>query len=766
MKKKVIVLFFALCFAFSADAGLQAKAQSETPPITNNSKIDKASDKKLPEYNSEIEKLFAGRLPQFGYEIFDKGGAALLNPKVPEDYRLNVGDNVNVYFWGDTIDVMAITGNNVIKPENQAAVDKEGNLFLPGVGLIKAKGSTVKNVEQQIQGALSSKFAGFKVKVTVSQPGYFPVMVMGNVKQPGVVFLSDTSNFLDALNAGGGVTKEGSLRNIEITNKISKAKINVDLYELILKGNYKNVKISEGDVILVKPVGKVAALSKGVKKPAIYEFKSGETLKDVIKFAGGLLPSVDSKSVQIESFNYTTNQKDIQDLSFEKLGAYVPKDGDYIDFKSIFPSIENFVTISGNIKHPGKFEYKAGMKLSNILKSPNDLLVQTYTSQGIIIRVTGLNKEYKTIPVSLSDFFAKKINPELKPQDNVQIFEATKMPNVLVAGMVSNPGPVIYKNNMDLMDVLSLVKLQDNPDNIVAEISNPSDALRFNAVYLYDILTKAKEDIDISLIAGDRILFRPLTDTEVLQTVKILGYVQKPGVLKLKPGTKLKEAIGLAGGLNDDAFFRGMKFYRPSIGLKQKRDLMELSINARLEMASKISEMQSKEGLDSQNKDKLKEYIDMQNQIASIMEQKAKENMGRIIFNILSNDIGGLAEKDNLELKDGDIIIIPQRPQHVNVLGEVYNQSAITYSKGKSVKYYLNEVGGLTKMADKRGIYLIKANNSSINVKNARLLKPEEGDSIIVMKSIKTPVNWGDVFKNIMQTAFNASSTIFMITKL
>ncbi len=766
MKKKVIVLFFALCFAFSVDAGLQAKEQSETPPINNKSTIDKASGKNPPEFTSEIEKLFTGRLPQFGYEIFEKGSSALLNPKVPEDYRLNVGDNVNVYFWGDTIDVMAITGNNVIKPENQASVDKEGNLFLPGVGLIKAKGSTVKNVEQQIQGALSSKFAGFKVKVTVSQPGYFPVMVMGNVKQPGVVFLSDTSNFLDALNAGGGVTKGGSLRNIEITNKISKAKINVDLYELILKGNYKNVKISEGDIILVKPVGKVAALSNGVKKPAIYEFKSGETLKDIIKFAGGLLPSVDSKSVQVESYNYTTNQKDIQDLSFEQFGNYIPKDGDYIDFKSVFPTSENFVTISGNIKHPGKFEYKAGMKLSNILKSQNDLLIQTYTSQAIIIRLTGLNKEYKTIPVSLSDFFAKKINPELKPQDSIQIFEATKMPNVLVAGMVSNPGPVIYKNNMDLMDVLSLVKLQDSPDNIVAEISNPSDASMFKAVYLYDILTKAKEDIDISLIAGDRILFRPLTDTEVLQTVKILGYVQKPGVLKLKPGTKLKEAIGLAGGLTDDAFFRGMKFYRPSIGLKQKRDLMELSINARLEMASKISEIKSKEGLDSENEDNLKEYIDMQNQIASIMEQKAKENMGRIIFNITSNVIGGLAEKDNIELKDGDIIIIPQRPQHVNVLGEVYNQSAITFSKGKSIKYYLNEVGGLTKMADKRGIYLIKANNSSINVKNTRMVKPEEGDSIIVMKSIKTPVNWGDVLKNIMQTAFNASSTIFMITKL
>ncbi|EKE02112.1 MAG: polysaccharide biosynthesis/export protein [uncultured bacterium] len=733
---------------------------------------------------STIEKLFNQDLnsqviKQFGYEIFENSGSSASISSVPVNYKLRIGDRVNVYFWGDTIDILSIAGNSVIQPSIDVTVDKEGNLFIPGVGLIPAKDTTVASIEQQIYSMLTSKFSGFKVKVSVYEPGNFPIMVMGNVKQPGVVNLNSSSSFLDALNQAGGVQKEGSLREIVYINGANKSKLTMDLYDLLIRGQQKNISLKEGDVILVKPIGKVIALSEGVKKPAIYEFKNGESLQSLITMAGGLLPSINAANVQLEGFDKSNNQKITKDINAAELSTIFPNDGDVLAFKSAYNFSENVVSIEGNIKHPGSFQYQKGMKLSDVLKSQDDLLAKTFIYQAVIERVYGVDKDIVTIPVSLVDFFKGLTDPELAPQDKIKVYASTQMKNIEVSGYISNPGIIPYVEGMTLKDLIAIVDFEIpsdvnyvdskivgnmrkvNINNLVAEVTSKNkDNQKLKTVYLYDLLTKNNNEYNLVLEAGDKALFRPVADKESLRTVKVLGYVKSPGVYKVRPGMKISDAIETAGGLNDDAYIKGLVFTRPTI-YKQQQAMQEESITKmREDLAQKINQFQA---LDKgAAKVDAKEFAHAQEELIKISEKKYSETQGRIAINIKDDQI---SESDDLEIKDGDEIFIPSIPQHVNVIGEVHNQSAMAYYPNKSVKYYIENVGGFTKEAKKSDIYVVKANGTSVKAKRISSIKLDPGDTIIVPRKVGMPISWSSIIKDGFHMMVNSLSAVFMITR-
>ena len=774
----LVVQFFTVSTSFAqvVEPELSTK-NTETQPQVIQDKIP-TNQPQL----SIIEKLF-NTIPadnqiieQFGYEIFENGVGST-SARIPSGYKLRIGDRVNVYFWGDTIDILSMAGSPVVQPSIDVIVDKEGNLFIPGVGLVTAKDKTVSNVEQEVYSLLSSKFNGFKVKVTVYEPGNFPVMVMGNIKKPGVVYLNSSSSLIDALSLAGGVTKEGSLREIVYINGANKSRLTLDLYDLLIKGQQKNISLKEGDVILVKPIGKVVALSEGVKKPAIYEFKSGESLQTLISMAGGLLPSINSKNVQVESFDKASNQKITRDVNDFELGKIYPNDGDSLAFKSAYNFSENIVTIEGNVKHPGSFQYKNGMKLSDILKTQDELLTKTFVYQAVIERIDGVEKEITTISVSLVDFFNGVIDPELAPQDKVKIYTSTKMKNVEISGYISNPGIIPYVDNMTLKDLIGTVDFEVpsevnyvdsrivgnmrkvNINNIVAEItSKNSDNVK--TVYLYELLTRNKDTYNVNLAAGDKVLFRPVSDKEALRTVKILGYVKSPGVYKVRPGLKISNAIEMAGGLTDEAYMKGLVFNRPAISQQQQSIQEESLLKLKEDLALKINKMQNLDKNDLTTD--AKQFENNQEELINIYDKKFKENQGRIAINIKDDRI---TESDDLEIKDGDEIFIPSTPQHINVIGEVNNQSAIAYYPDKAVKYYIDNVGGITKQAKKSEIYVIKANGTSVKAKKLSSLTLDPGDTIIIPKKIGLPISWSSITKDIFQMMVNSMGAVYMITR-
>lgn len=769
MKKTRIILTIALMLQLCTGFGARADV------VENGTKAGFSTIEKM--YNNSNQGKFA--LKQFGYDTFNSM-KSLSASRVSPDYKLNSGDKINVFFWGDSIDLIAITGNSFLRSTGDVPVDNEGNLFVPGVGIIPAKGRTTKEVENQISSSLSGKFADLKVKVTLSAPDSFPVVIMGNVRTPGRVNANGSSTLLDLLIMAGGVSKDGSLRNITYINSSDKSKTNIDMYELLIKGSFKSIRFKEGDVILVKPIGKVIGLKEGVKNPAIFEFKAGESLKDIIGYAGGFLPSVNQKNLLVESFDLSAGQKKVIEVKKEELGKLNPKDGDVLSFKGLYDQPENIISLEGNIKHPGSFEYKKGMKLSEVLKSKDELLAKTFTDQAVIERITGVDRHVVSIPVSLVDFFNGYENPDLMPMDKIKIYPSTSMETVEVSGCVKNPGLIPYKNGMTIRTLLGSVELGSEsginyvnsgtkPDfktsNIVVEITNPNEKnlSGTRTVYLYDLLTKNDLNINTVIQPGDKVLFRSVEKFESPRTVSILGYVNNPGVYSINRGMKIKDAINLAGGLSPDGYLKGLVLLRPMILEAQKKEMQKSMTKLQEDILIKSSYIQASNPGVSVN---MKEYLENQKGLLELLQEKASENYGRISINIKTSDINQLSEDENIELSEGDEIFIPFMSSHVLVMGEVLNQTALAYKPGRTVKYYINNVGGTTNQADKGRIIIVKANGISKKVQNQSTATLEPGDAILVPKKVRIPINWMALIKDVAQTISSTLSTVYVMTKI
>lgn len=791
--------------------------KSPVAKIENNNKIEKFINV------SNIEKIFykpnkTDNLKQFGYEIFSDKSVLTDGSKTSKDYKLNIGDRLDIYFWGDSVDMINLNGSELIKNSNDVQVDKEGNIFLKGVGIISAKGRTVASVEKSIMAGVSSKFENIKVKAVVSDSGKFPIIVTGKVKYPGMVFLNTRSTILDALNFAGGVQKNGSLREIIYINSKTKKRTAVDLYDFILKGNYKQISFIEGDVLFVKPVGKIVAIDTGVKNPGIYEFKKNETLKDVVNFASGFLPNINQKLIQIEGFDSASGAKKVTDINYSDLSRLKPKDGDLLQFKPFYDQPENFVSISGNIKNPERIQYNKGMKLSDVLKSKDELLSGTFTDQAVIERVSGLSKDIVSIPVSLIDFFNGYTDPELLPQDQIKIFPSTSMETISVSGCILNPGIISYNENMTLKNVLSSVKFTKNSSNfenvsntdkkideiqiknIVAEITSKNNQNTVNAdesidnnaqdstsvaeniennesipestaierettkiVYLYDLLVKNDQKQDIVLQAGNRIFFRELNPTENLETVQVLGQVNLPGIYKYTDNLKLKDLINMVGGVNNSGYLKGIIFLSKSVSDTQKQVLDDYILKQQESLSDKLTKL---ENLDQkQINDNVQSYINNQMTLLEMLKEKSQKGYGRISLNLNSNNINDLSEDENLDIQPGDEIFVPLLSKYIMVFGETMNQTAVNYSKDKTVMDYINNVGGFAEHASKSRIYIIKAGGMAEKVKFISKQKLEMGDTIIVPRK-ESPVDWTQVIKDFVEVSARVLNSVYILTKI
>ncbi|MEW5819701.1 MAG: SLBB domain-containing protein [Cyanobacteriota bacterium] len=794
---KVIIISIIIQFAYVSSVYSQAESP-EIDIVKENIQIDKTqiqpdktvkpkapidtsyfksndSDKNTNNNNqSEIEKLFNGKLKQFGYDMFESSSNISTGGQPSKNYVLYRGDRLKVYFWGDTLDLLNLTGKAAIEPEVESYVDSDGNLFIPGIGLVYGEGRTISDVEQDINSDLLNKYTNITAKIAVESPGDFSVMVVGKVKKPGTVSINASANFLDALDRAGGIIKTGSLREIVHIDSYTKRKTKIDLYKLLINGEYPNIYLKGGDVILVKPIGKVVGIANGVKTPAIYEFKDKETLKNVVEFAGGFLASTDTNEIEVERFDKATGQKNVIEISFSKLDYYLPNDGDLLNFNYLYEKAENIVTIVGNVKHPGVFEYIDGMKLSNILKSRDELMLKTYTEQAVIIRVDGLSKEIIQIPLSLSAFFKGVSDPVLKPQDVVKIFSSTKMGVVEVSGIISNPAFIPFKEGMKLKDIIRLVNFLDNPNEVVAEITNSgveeesedakSLSLNTKIVYLYELLTENDDKLNIQIAANDKIMFRKVNDKEALREVSVSGYVNKPGVYNVRPGMRLSDAIKIAGGLAQDGYLKGLVFLRPSIGEMQRKALTKSYLQLQEDIALKVNKMQAIK--DPARKADFEEFSENQMDLLNIMKQKIEQDYGRVVLNIESNYLEDLNNEYNLEIRDGDQIIIPYIPQHVTIIGEVSNQSAIAFIPGMKPSFYIDQVGGFTKEAKKNRSYIIKASGRTEHLKNFKSIVVEPGDSIIIPRKVRIPINAGQVLKDMFGMAFQTTGMVYMIDRI
>lgn len=717
---------------------------------------------------SPIEKLFNNSdsakadkiIRQVGYDIFSSsGGQGQSAGKFGNSYKLNVGEKVNVYLYGDSVDIMAISGANLLNPMTKTEVDSKGDIFIQGIGVVKAENRTLGEVENSINLLAAQKYKSLKVKLTVSTGNEFSVFVYGQVNRPGKVVIGNNSTIIDALGAAGGVKKTGTLRNIQYTTG-SKVK-SVDLYKAIFMGNDNNIVLRANDKIFVDSIGKVVAFKNGVSTPGIYEVANNENLEQLIKYAGGLLPVTQTTSVTMTRLDNKTNERVAMNLSCANAKTTVLQSGDTVEFRKLYNEVENVVTIQGNIKHPATFAYKEGMRLSDILRSEYELLEETFINQAVIRRVSGQDNQITTIPVFLQEFFSGMNDPVLQPRDIISVYKNTNSQFVDVYGCINMPKHLTYKPNMTLKDVLtdiqfiesdmaqnheSAVNYKHEPqqgevrlnattqnanrliptENVAVEITSPSGDTQL--YYLYDIMINSDRIKNIVINPEDKIFFRTLRGNEVMKTVKISGFVKHPGVYSFVEGKRLTDIIETAGGLTSDAELRGIVFTRASLRNKQ--------IDIALKNNDKDIELLKGRvaGGFKQDKDDKQTKLDLINILENSEDEIVKNYTGQISLNIEKNDIKSISNEDNLFVQDGDDIYIPRISNHVTVMGEVYNEQAFVYKKGTKAKYYIKKVGGYTPNANKFRTYKVSVNGRAKKIgKNAKI---EPGDTIIVPRKI------------------------------
>lgn len=783
--KKIITLLMLVAFTFEQTL-LYAAAQpyeQEAVYIEKKEAFEDNNQSLAPETDrfsslSPIERLYndseAGDIKnpikQVGYDYFTSstGSGSAHTGKFDDSYKFSIGEKVSAYLYGDSVDVMAITGSNLLSPVVQAEVDSKGNLFIPGIGVVPAENKTIKEVEASINGQANAKYKSLKIKLNVASGQDFSVFVYGQVNKPGKVFVNNNSSIMEALGAAGGVKKTGTLRKISYTT--GKKTREVDLYKTLFEGNDNDIILRPNDKIFVGRIGNVVAIKNGVATPGIYETKDHESLKDIANYAGGLLPGTQTTEVTLTSLDAKTLQRSAKNVSWAEANKTKLTSGDSVEFRGLYNVAENTVVIQGNIKHPATYTYRPGMRLSDILKDESELLEETFITQAVIRRISGKNNTIETIPIFLKEFFAGMNNPILQPRDVISIYKNTNSQFVDVYGAISMPKHIVYTEGMGLNDVLTEVqfvdsKINDQQDNnnsnakedkvqnvsletqngtTTALIGNASTDDRIisaeniaceitssngktQVYYLYDIMISSNRIKTISLSPNDKVFFRTLRDNEFIKNVKVAGFVNRPGVFKFVEGKRLKDLILMAEGLTADADLRGIVYTRKSIKNKQ--------INlARKNAARDIKLIEGRMASAYKTDDKeLAARADMISMIKDEENSLGQKYDGQIALNIKTQDINNIRSIDNITVQDGDEIYIPRRSNHVSVLGEVYNEQSFMY-KGKRAGKYIKEVGGYTPNGNRFRKYKVGVNGRAEKIR--LFTKIEPGDTIIVPRKV------------------------------
>src|SRR6202453_4242086 len=371
-------------YGFSPDQYTPSK-----PPL-NPSKTWHPTTPTRPE--TEFEQMVAdsvGRpLPLFGQSLFVQAPSTFAPVdwmQVPSDYIIGPGDELQIKIWGQ------------VEASLRVMVDRSGQIYIPQVGEVTVAGIHYGDLEQHLKTEISKIFKNFTITASIGRLRSIQVIVVGNARYPGTYTISSLSTLVNAIFASGGPTPQGSLRDIQV-RRDGKTITDFDFYDLLIKGDKsKDVRLLPGDILYIPHVGPLVAASGSVNSPAIYEVKDSSTLGDLIEIAGDLSNVADTRKITIDRF---VDHQARQTLEFpydDQSRAQPLKDGDIVHVFSIVPGFENTVTRRGNVANPGRYPWKPGMRVRDLIPDAQALLTRRYWRNRAAI-VSGLQTEYPILP--------------------------------------------------------------------------------------------------------------------------------------------------------------------------------------------------------------------------------------------------------------------------------------------------------------------------------------------------------------------------------
>ncbi|HLI63605.1 MAG TPA: SLBB domain-containing protein [Terriglobales bacterium] len=511
-------------------------------------------------------------LTQFGYNFFVSGVstfAPVANVPVGNDYVIGPGDEIDILLWGRV--------NTVLNP----VVDRQGMIQVTEIGPLQVAGLTFQQAKKLIE-AKASKMTGVQVDVTMGQLRTINVTVAGDVVQPGSYQISALSRVSNALVAAGGVSKVGSLRNIEVRHGNQLVDV-IDMYDILLHGNNSaDRRLEEGDVIFVPVIGSVVGIAGDVKRPAIYELKKDhpETLDAALRLAGGITGFGFGDHLQVERIQDHKRMVAIN-VSLRRLTNqnFTIRDGDVIKVYPVMIGPVNMVMLSGNVRRPGNYPWYKGMRLSDLIKKGDGVLPNTYLKYALVRRLSGPGKTTHFLQADLGDALA---NPRigqgdiaLQPKDEVDIYnveDVRDLPSVAVNGEVRQPGRYVFSPDMKVSDLVFMAgglkddAYQDRVVLVRTEVGPGGKAQRKHFDIDLRSIMQGNYSLDTPLKANDELFIRSVVDWQrPPQFVEITGEVRIPGIYDYYPGMRVGDLVALAGGTQDDAFLKRAELARTEV---------------------------------------------------------------------------------------------------------------------------------------------------------------------------------------------------------
>jgi len=711
-------------------------------------------------------------LKRFGSEVFlnrtssaiSRGGLARDTPlDVPlgPDYILGPGDTLTITIWGGTTQNIA------------RAVDRDGRVLLPEAGPIEVAGLSLERAQSAIEAALKPQYRNAKIAVTVSQLRSVRVYIVGDVQRPGGYDISALATPVSALYAAGGPTAAGSLRTLRHLRGNTLIE-EVDLYDFLLHGLRKeSARFQSGDTLLAPPAGPQIAISGAVKRPAIYELKNGEsTLTSVVEDAGGVTVAASFGHITIERIDANQKRETI-DLAAKgpqdnrnAMTAFQVKDGDRIRIAPIAPYSERVIYLEGHVERPGRQPYREGMHLNDVLHSYQDMLPEP-AKRGEIVRLVAPDLHAETIAFDVAEVLIGNASIPLQPFDTIRIFGRYQMdaPRITINGEVQRPGSYPLSDGMTAAQLVRMAggfkrdALQDEADlttYTVVDGNKITGAL--TSVRIGAAVAGSDRSADVMLKPGDVLTIHQITGwNEIGQSVTIEGQVKYPGSYGFQEGEHLSSVLRRAGGFRETAYPTGAVLVREQVRELQEKSRQELI--REIETSSAAARLSPNLGPNDSGAT-LQMIQAQQEQV--LAKLRSEPPTGRLVVHISSDIDSWENTPADIELRRGDVLTIPKRPSFVLVTGQVYNATALTFSPGKTAKWYLQHAGGASSTANRKEIFVIRANGSVIGRHSGGRFDPDvlstkldPGDVVVVpQKVIGASLLW----RNLLTAAQLASS--------
>jgi protein involved in polysaccharide export with SLBB domain len=710
------------------------------------------------------------KLRRFGSDMFLNRGMAtkqmVIDVPVGPDYVLGPGDGLTINLWGG------------VSQNFSRVVDREGKIVLPEAGTVVVAGLSLKQTQSLVQNALSQQFRDARVSVSVGHLRTVRVYVVGDVQRPGAYDISSLSTPLNALYAAGGPTSIGSLRTVRQYRGKTLIR-EVDLYDFLLHGVRADVeRLEPGDTILVPPAGPQVAVAGMVKRPAIYEFKGEVKLSDVLNEAGGTLVSAALTHITVEridaqghrvTLSPPVTEGETPDGISKEINSFTIRDGDRVSVAPILPYSEKAVYMEGHVVRPGRYPYRDGMMLDEVIRTYQDLLPEP-AQHGQIIRLMPPDLHAEAIDFDVPEVLAGNEPVHLQPFDTIRIlgrYEADP-PKVTVRGEVLRPGNYALPEGMTVAQLVRMAggfkrsALLDEADLVSYDLKDGKHVVsKRTSIDIGRAVKNSGGSEDATLKPGDVLTVHQVTGwSDIGASIVLNGEVTYPGSYGLKEGERLSSVLLRAGGFRTTAYPAGAVLVRASVKELEEKSRAELI--RQLESASAGARLEpSITGVG----DAATLQILSQQQNEMIQKLRNQTSIGRLIIKIGPDIASWAGTAADIELRSGDVLTIPKRPGFILVSGQVYNATAITYVPGKNAGWYLKHAGGSTELSNRKEILIIRANGSVVGRRSGDWYDPgvlstrlDPGDVVVVPEKI---FGGGVFWRNLVSVAQIASSIGF-----